>query len=47
LLATHQICQPVHILLLGILLLSSLAVVVVNVLVDVLQLWLDPRIQAR
>jgi len=34
-------------LLLGILLLSSLAVVVVNVLVDVLQLWLDPRIQAR
>jgi len=34
-------------LLLGILLLSSLAVVVVNVLVDVLQLWLDPRIQAH
>lgn len=34
-------------LLLGILLLSSLLVVVVNVLVDLLQLWLDPRIQAR
>jgi len=34
-------------LLLGILLLSSLAVVVVNVLVDMLQLWLDPRIQAH
>lgn len=34
-------------LLLGILLLSSLLVVVVNVLVDLLQLWLDPRIQTR
>ena len=34
-------------LLLGILLLSSLLVVVVNMLVDLLQLWLDPRIQAR
>ena len=34
-------------LLLGILLLSSLLVVVVNLLVDLLQLWLDPRIQAR
>jgi peptide/nickel transport system permease protein len=34
-------------LLLGILLLSSLLVVVVNVLTDLLQLWLDPRIQAR
>lgn len=34
-------------LLLGILLLSSLLVVLVNVLVDLLQLWLDPRIQAR
>jgi len=32
-------------LLLGILLLSSLTVVVVNILVDLLQLWLDPRIQ--
>jgi peptide/nickel transport system permease protein len=34
-------------LLLGILLLSSLLVVLVNVLTDLLQLWLDPRIQAR
>ena len=34
-------------LLLGILLFSSLLVVLVNVLVDLLQLWLDPRIQAR
>nr|WP_200930579.1 ABC transporter permease [Pseudorhodoferax sp. Leaf274] len=34
-------------LLLGILLLSSLLVVLVNVLVDLLQLWLDPRIEAR
>lgn len=34
-------------LLLAILLLSSLLVVLVNVLVDLLQLWLDPRIQAR
>ena len=34
-------------LLLGILLLSSLLVVVVNLLVDLPQLWLDPRIQAR
>ncbi len=34
-------------LLLGILLLSSLVVVVVNVMVDMLQLWLDPRIQTR
>ncbi len=33
--------------LLGILLLSSLLVVLVNVLTDLLQLWLDPRIQAR
>lgn len=34
-------------LLLGILLLSSLLVVAVNVLTDLLQLWLDPRIQSR
>ena len=34
-------------LLLGILLLSSLLVVLVNMLTDILQLWLDPRIQAR
>ena len=34
-------------LLLGILLLSSLLVVLVNVLTDLLQLWLDPRIRAR
>lgn len=34
-------------LLLGILLLSSLLVVVANVLTDLLQLWLDPRIQSR
>jgi len=34
-------------LLLGILLLSSLLVVLVNVLVDLLQLYLDPRIQTR
>lgn len=33
-------------LLLGILLLSSLVVVLANVLVDVLHQWLDPRIQA-
>ncbi len=34
-------------ILLGILLLSSLLVVVVNVLVDLLQAWLDPRIELR
>ncbi len=34
-------------ILLGILLLSSLLVIVVNVLVDLLQAWLDPRIEAR
>lgn len=34
-------------LLLGILLFSSLVVVVVNILVDVLQQWLDPRIRPQ
>lgn len=33
--------------LLGILLLSSLLVIVVNALIDVLQAWLDPRIELR
>jgi peptide/nickel transport system permease protein len=33
--------------LLGILLLSSLMVIVVNILVDLLQAWLDPRIEVR
>lgn len=33
--------------LLGILLLSSLIVVVVNTLIDLLQAWLDPRIEVR
>lgn len=33
--------------LLGILLLSSLMVIVVNMLVDLLQVWLDPRIAVR
>jgi peptide/nickel transport system permease protein len=33
--------------LLGILLLSSIIVIVVNMLVDVLQAWLDPRIELR
>ncbi len=33
--------------LLGILLLSSLLVIVVNLLVDLLQAWLDPRIEVR
>ncbi len=33
--------------LLGILLLSSLLVILVNVLVDMLQAWLDPRIELR
>lgn len=33
--------------LLGILLLSSLMVIVVNMLVDLLQAWLDPRIELR
>jgi peptide/nickel transport system permease protein len=33
--------------LLGILLLSSLLVIVVNMLVDLLQAWLDPRIELR
>jgi peptide/nickel transport system permease protein len=32
--------------LLGILLLSSVVVIVINALVDVLQAWLDPRISA-
>jgi peptide/nickel transport system permease protein len=34
-------------LLLGILLLSSILVIVVNVAMDLLQAWLDPRIQVR
>lgn len=34
-------------LLLGILLLSSILVVVVNVAMDLLQAWLDPRVQAQ
>jgi peptide/nickel transport system permease protein len=33
--------------LLGILLLSSMMVIIVNMLVDVLQAWLDPRIELR
>jgi len=33
--------------LLGILLLSSLIVILVNMLVDLLQAWLDPRIELR
>jgi len=33
--------------LLGILLVSSLLVIVTNVLVDLLQTWLDPRIRSR
>ena len=33
-------------LLLGILLLSSMLVVLINIAVDLLQAWLDPRIQA-
>jgi len=32
--------------LLGILLLSSFMVIAVNMLVDLLQAWLDPRIEA-
>jgi peptide/nickel transport system permease protein len=35
-----------NVLLLGILLLSSLMVVLANVLADLLQVWLDPRIEA-
>ena len=34
-------------LLLGILLLSSVLVIVANMAVDLLQAWLDPRIQER
>lgn len=33
--------------LLGVLLLSSLLVIVANILVDLLQSWLDPRIKAH
>jgi len=33
--------------LLGVLLLSSLLVILVNIAVDMLQLWLDPRIEVR
>ena len=33
--------------LLGVLLLSSLLVVVVNMLVDLVQAWLDPRVEVR
>jgi peptide/nickel transport system permease protein len=33
--------------LLGILLLSSFMVIIVSMLVDLLQAWLDPRIAAR
>ena len=35
-----------RLVLLGILLLSSMLVVVINITVDLLQAWLDPRIQA-
>jgi peptide/nickel transport system permease protein len=33
--------------LLGILLLSSLLVIIANVTVDLVQAWLDPRIETR
>jgi peptide/nickel transport system permease protein len=33
--------------LLGVLLMSSLLVIVANMLVDLLHAWLDPRIQVR
>jgi len=33
--------------LLGVLLLSSLLVIIVNMLVDLVQAWLDPRIEVR
>jgi peptide/nickel transport system permease protein len=33
--------------LLGILLISSLLVIITNVLVDLLQTWLDPRIRSH
>jgi peptide/nickel transport system permease protein len=33
--------------LLGILLISSLLVIITNVLVDLLQVWLDPRIRGH
>lgn len=46
-LAFESVMARDHIVLLGILLMSSLLVIVANLLVDVLQLFLDPRVQVR
>lgn len=46
-LAFESVMARDHIVLLGILLLSSLLVIAANLLVDLLQLLLDPRVQAK
>ena len=46
-LALESVLARDYAVLLGILFLSSLLVIVVNMLVDLLQAWLDPRIQVR
>jgi peptide/nickel transport system permease protein len=45
-LAYEAVARRDYAVLLGILLLSSIVVIVINALVDLLQAWLDPRIGA-
>ncbi len=45
-LAFEAVARRDYAVLLGILLLSSVVVILVNALVDLLQAWLDPRIGA-
>ena len=46
-LAFEAVLRRDYNVLLGILLLSSLMVIIVNIFIDLLQAWLDPRIEAR
>ena len=46
-LALESVLARDYAVLLGILFLSSLLVIVANMLVDLLQAWLDPRIRLR
>jgi peptide/nickel transport system permease protein len=46
-LAFDSVAGRDYTVLLGVLLMSSLLVIVANMLVDLLHAWLDPRIQVR